>query len=649
MTRIFLFLLLLICPFVYGQDTLASFIKNVPQDTNGVRLLIKSSDRLGLQNGEKSLMLAQEALRLAEKCGIQTLIADALLSVSNRLVTLGEYDKAIPYIHRVGTLSDSLSYTLGQSRYELITGNLYNYQEQYDEALKHYRKGLPLAKQINNRSRLASLYNNIGVIYYSKAEYDSSYYELSKVYFDSSYAIAKAIDDHVKMLDAMNNLSMVLSNMKQYSRARTLADSVITMSIAEENTAELAYGYSHIAEIYVVMHQYDSAIFYYEKSFACSREVTDFMMMTNSLLGMSNSYARQGEYKKAWEYYVQYSTLNDSIRNESNLETVNDLRNKVETERKDKMISSLQQENEISELQNDRKTFLLISAIAGILLLALFGWFMFTRARSREKINMLLSEQNEIVSRKNKDITDSINYAQRIQQIMLGQKEVFNAGLDEHFILFQPKDIVSGDFYWCTETPEAYYFAACDSTGHGVPGAFMSLLNISFLNEAVIQQGLKNPDEILNYCRNRLNETVSAGGAGDGMDCTLIRIARNTKAITYAGANNPPVLIRNNQFIALAYDKMPVGNSPKDHIPFSLFELSYHPGDMLYLITDGFGDQFGGPNGKKFKTKNLVALLSAISGDSTLRQHEKLVDSHTKWRNSLEQVDDILIIGIRFS
>jgi serine phosphatase RsbU (regulator of sigma subunit) len=648
-TRLLLFLFLFVCPLLKAQDTLDAFLKKVPNDTNGVRMLIKSSDRLGLQNGEKSLAMAKKALELAEKCSFEKLIADALLSVSNRLITLGEYDNAVPYMQRASSICDSLHYLQGQSRIELLTGNLFSYQEQYDEALKHYLRALPATRQINHLVRLAAIYNNIGVIYYEKARKDSSYFALSKLYFDSSYTIALASGDQVKILDAMNNLAMVLTDLHQYERARIIADSVVNISLAEENLSELAYGYSHIGEIHLVMHKYDSAIYYFEKAYHCSREVTDYMSITKALEGLSDAYAGKGDYKNAWMYYVKFSELSDSIRNESNLETVNNLRNKVEAERKDRTINSLRQENEISELQNGRKTWLLISAVAGILLLALFGWFMFARARSREKINTLLTAQNELVSKKNKDITDSINYAQRIQQILLGQEEVFKSGLKEHFIFFRPKDIVSGDFYWCTETSNAFYYAVCDSTGHGVPGAFMSLLNISFLNEAVIQQQLERPEEILNYCRKRLTETVSAGGAEDGMDCTLIRIERQTRTLTYAAANNPPVLIRNNTVLAQSYDKMPVGRSPKDNIPFTGFTVDILPGDMLYLFTDGFSDQFGGPKGKKFKSKNLLEAFRSLSSEALPIQCEKLTNLHGEWRGDLDQVDDILIIGIRFA
>jgi serine phosphatase RsbU (regulator of sigma subunit) len=648
-TRLLLFSFLLVCPLLSAQDTLDAFLKKVPNDTIGVRMLIKSSDRLGLQNGEKSLDMARKALDLAEKCGYGKLIADALLSVTNRLITLGEYDAAVPYMQRASNICDSLNYTAGQSRIELITGNLFNYQEQYDEALKHYRNALPVTRRINNLTRLAAIYNNIGVIYYGKAKQDSSNFALSKAYFDSSYTIALASGDQVKILDAMNNLAMVLTDLHQYRRARIIADSVITMSIADDNTSELAYGYSHIGEIHLVMHEYDSAIYYFDQAYKYSREVMDYTMIAKALEGLSNANAGKGDYKSAWQYFVRYSALNDSIRNESNLETVNNLRNKVEAERKDRTINSLRQENEISELQNDRKTWLLISAVAGILLLALFGWFMFVRARAREKINALLTAQNDLISKKNKDITDSINYAQRIQQILLGQEDIFKTGLKEHFIFFRPKDIVSGDFYWCTETQDAFYYAACDSTCHGVPGAFMSLLNISFLNEAVIQQQLQSPEEILNYCRKRLTETVSAGGAEDGMDCTLIRIDRKSGRLSYAAANNPPVLIRKNKVLPQDCDKMPVGRSPKDNTPFTGYTIDILPGDMLYLFTDGFSDQFGGAKGKKFKSKNLLEAFRALSSEALPVQCEKLTSLHNEWRGDLDQVDDILIIGIRFA
>lgn len=253
---------------------------------------------------------------------------------------------------------------------------------------------------------------------------------------------------------------------------------------------------------------------------------------------------------------------------------------------------------------------------------------------------------------KNKEITDSINYAKRIQFTLLANDNYLQQNLNEHFILFKPKDIVSGDFYWATKFvdttsqnfDETFFLAVCDSTGHGVPGAFMSLLNISFLNEAITERKMLKPNEIFDYVRTKLIESVSQNGGKDGMDGILLSISGDK--IYYASANNSSVLISNGNITELNKDKMPVGFGEKKQ-NFGLHEIIYQKGDMLYLYTDGFADQFGGERAKKYKYKQLNQLLASISDLPMEEQKIRLEKEFYRWKGDLEQVDDVCVIGIK--
>jgi ligand-binding sensor domain-containing protein/serine phosphatase RsbU (regulator of sigma subunit) len=291
-----------------------------------------------------------------------------------------------------------------------------------------------------------------------------------------------------------------------------------------------------------------------------------------------------------------------------------------------------------------------------------------------ERTKEIVEQKNEIalqkqtVEEKQKEIVDSINYAKRIQFTLLAHEKVLKKRFSEHFILFQPKDIVSGDFYWATsvssrkkavssaELPaaaaasELFYLAVCDSTGHGVPGAFMSLLNISFLNEAINEKHIGQPHEILNYVRDRLVNSISRDGAKDGMDGALICFEfspdEGINRIAYSAGNNPPMLYSNGQLTELPFNKMPIGKGEREEV-FELHAISAMKGDILYLYTDGFADQFGGPKGKKFKYKQLNEIIRKNAERSLKEQKEALQKALNEWRAGYEQVDDICVIGIR--
>ncbi|HEY1039341.1 MAG TPA: SpoIIE family protein phosphatase, partial [Bacteroidia bacterium] len=250
------------------------------------------------------------------------------------------------------------------------------------------------------------------------------------------------------------------------------------------------------------------------------------------------------------------------------------------------------------------------------------------------------------IEEKQKEILDSIRYAKRIQDTLLANKEVIISHFSDSFIFFRPKDIVSGDFYWTLQKENSFYLAVCDSTGHGVPGAFMSLLNINFMNEAINEKNIREPNKVFDYVRDKLIESIGKDGQKDGFDGILLCINTDTGSITYAAANNAPVLISGEVLEELGADRMPVGKGERQ-ADFTLFELERKSGDVLYLYTDGYADQFGGPKGKKFKYKPLNDMLLASGSLSFQKQADLLGNTFDQWKGSLEQVDDVCIIGIK--
>jgi serine phosphatase RsbU (regulator of sigma subunit) len=320
---------------------------------------------------------------------------------------------------------------------------------------------------------------------------------------------------------------------------------------------------------------------------------------------------------------------------------------------------------------NTQKIILWLSASVVLIVILALG-IVFWSYKKTQRINILLElQKNEItqqnttiknqknlVEEQHKEITDSINYAQRIQRSLLPSDVLLKTNLPDHFVFFQPKDIVSGDFYWGSVLNNGLFaLAIADSTGHGVPGAIMSMLNIACLNESVEAGKLTEPNEILNNTRKRIIEHLandgSEQGGKDGMDCSLISFDFTKNRMYYSGANNPVWITRLNatnskyDLIELEPDKMPVGKHDKDVISFSQKTFDLKKSDMVFAFTDGMPDQFGGPKGKKYMYKKLKELLTTISSQPLNDQKVQIAKSFAEWKGEHEQVDDVCVVGIR--
>ncbi|NOQ23806.1 MAG: SpoIIE family protein phosphatase [Bacteroidales bacterium] len=262
-----------------------------------------------------------------------------------------------------------------------------------------------------------------------------------------------------------------------------------------------------------------------------------------------------------------------------------------------------------------------------------------------------LEIQRDEIADKNRSITDSIEYASRIQKAILPSNEFAKEILPEHFILFRPRDIVSGDFYWMTKKDNLIVIIAADCTGHGVPGAFMSMLGVSFLNEIVNRHEVTSASVILNSLRKDIKKTLGQEGkegeAKDGMDIALCIVDLEKMKMQYAGAYNPLYLFRNNEFIEVKADRMPIGIWVKEKESFTNNEIDLQKGDVFYIFSDGYQDQFGGEDGQKFKTKNYKKFLLDIHQKPMAEQREILDTRIDEWRGKWEQIDDIIIVGVR--
>jgi serine phosphatase RsbU (regulator of sigma subunit) len=382
---------------------------------------------------------------------------------------------------------------------------------------------------------------------------------------------------------------------------------------------------------------------------------------------MTDLYETEQDYKNAFTSLKQYKKIQDSIFNIEKIKNINDIENKLQLTEKEKIIAeqSLSLEKEKVALASSKNNTLLL--IAGLTIVGIAFLFLFYYNGKTKKLYSLIQTQKkevelqkEIIEIKNKDVMDSIHYAKYIQGSMLPSTKAMNNSFSESFVLYKPKDVVAGDFYWTETINNNPVLAVCDCTGHGVPGAMVSIVACNALNRAINEFKLSSPSLIFDKVNELMQETFSKSDyeVNDGMDGVLCVFDYENMKLHLAAANNPiwvvsPPSIKTElwkepwQLSQITPDKQPIGKYKEEVSPFNLKTVSIEKGEMIYLFTDGYADQFGGPKGKKFKYKPFQELLISIAHLPLDEQKEVLDSTIESWRGGLDQVDDMLVIGIR--
>lgn len=396
----------------------------------------------------------------------------------------------------------------------------------------------------------------------------------------------------------------------------------------------------------------------YHEALALGEEALDLQKSVNSLADvmtahetLADIYSALGNYQNAYFSLQSYVKIKDSLNEVNKAEIMEEMNTKYETSEKEQEIALLNNERDLQLIQNKKnQTILYIVVFCSIfiLLLAIYAFWAFVQ---KKKSNTLLQDQKTIIEIKNREILDSIQYAKRIQNAIIPSPELIAENLEKSFVIYQPKDIVAGDFYWMEAEGDTVLIAVADCTGHGVPGAMVSVVCHNALNRSVKEFGLKSPSQILDKTRELVVETFSKNDqeVKDGMDITLCSWNKATNEIQYAGANNPLYLIRAKEPSKIEIvqpDKQPIGKF-ETITNFTNHKLSLNPGDNFYLFSDGLMDQFGGANGKKYKYSKFRELLLKIGKQPMSDQGKVIFNEFDSWKGDLEQLDDVCVIGVR--
>lgn len=465
-----------------------------------------------------------------------------------------------------------------------------------DTALTYYSKALDLYVELDDIGGMSLINGNVGEVHAVLKEYDEAYTSYFK-----SLQLAEKENDKWQQANIYSCLGSLLTEQNKHGEALSFLSQGLNIYTELEAKPEMIEIYETTAKIY---------------------EQKNNLALANHSLKMANQ-------------------LKDEIFNKENASSVAEMNALYETKEKEAEILKQQEQ---AKYQATQKQMIIIGSSTGLLLLIVIVVISVKGNITKKKVNETLEVQKQQIEMKNRDITDSIQYAKRIQSAILPTESLIEKTLPENFVLYLPKDIVAGDFYWMEKNQNGILFAVADCTGHGVPGAMVSVVCNNALNRSVREFQLVEPAKILNKTRDIVIETFEKSEANikDGMDIALFSL--NNLELQYAGANNPLWIIRNNEIIETKGDKQPIGKYMNKK-PFTNHTVNLQKGDTIYLLTDGFPDQFGGEKGKKYKYKPLKEKLLSINSFPLTEQKELLYKEFLEWKGELEQIDDVCIVG----
>ncbi len=642
------------------------------KDTLGISTTYTNIGSLYDELGNYNLALEYhiKALKIAEEINSLEDLSICYNNVGLIHYRMENYDKAMEYYNKSADVRTELKDTTGLALIYNNIGILYYYEEEYEKVLEYFKKALEIWENSNNKRQVSLVLFNLGELYF-----DLGLYESALNYTEEAYQADIELKDQYAQIGDNTLMGNIYLGMKQYSNAKRCYEKAINIAIELDAFIELKDIYNSLSDYYSKTDNYKLALYYYVK----------FHNLNDSIFNVQKS-----------EIFTEMQTKYETDKKEQEIE-----QQKITIEKE-------QAENDKKSAQ--RNIVILGLGLMIILAFVIFRSYKRKQkdntilirqkdeiSEKNEELNQqneeiatqrdeiesqrdFVTEQRDLISNQKESITASIAYAKRIQKAMLPKEDFSKSILKDYFILNLPKDVVSGDFYWVSEINNQIIVAVADCTGHGVPGGFMSMLGISFLTEIIKKSEVTKANQILNHLRQSIIEALQQKGdyneQQDGMDISICVIDKRNNTLQYAGANNPLYIIRNEELkmtngkiikfdnsqletckqllYEIKPDKMPIAiHKRMDN--FTNHTIEFQKGDFLYMFTDGFADQFGGKNNKnkndfsgvKFKYKPFKNLFLQNVEKSPEEQKEVFFNTFKKWKGDFNQVDDILIMGIK--
>lgn len=683
-------------------DKLIQKLRTAQSDSEKVHFLLQLSDETRSRDIKKALDYANEALSISKAVSFQKGIAGAYNNLANIYDSEGDLEKALNYYEEAAKMYERLNDSSGVVKPYHNLGMLYSQQGNYGKSLNYYLKALKIKEVLGNKNSIALTLMGIGVVYYDKKQIPEA-----SAYFQKAYRLFEEVKNDEGLAMVSVNISNIHADKKETDISLEYLIIAREKFEKSQNLSGVAYTLINIGSIYMNdRHDLNKAREYLNQALKIQDEVEDAEGIVNTYISigksyfmekrmkegeeftrkalsmaketgmkyaekdayysLSKAYADKQDFRKAYYYLENYSDLKDTIYSSESSWQIAEMQTKYETEKKEKEIKLQKAELREKEVVMKQQTIQRNAFIGGFILMIVIAAIIFQSFRNKSKANKIISRQKQevelqkhIVEEKQKEILDSINYAKRIQEAILPSRTALVHNLKNGFVLFRPKDVVSGDFYWLETFGNKVFFAAADCTGHGVPGALVSMVCSHALSKSLLEERITDTGKILDRTRELVIERFAKSGeeVKDGMDISLVALERRDTEnetlltnIQWSGANNPLWIIRmengESTLTEIKPDKQPIGKYA-DNKSFTAQNIELKKGDTIYVFTDGFADQFGGPDGKKFKAANFKKLLLSVQHEHMDRQKELILQAYETWKGDLEQIDDICVIGVK--
>ncbi len=584
------------------QHTSKEFIQKIDE-------LIELSENNLSSNIKEALIFAENAHKIAQENFYTKGIADSLKQISNCYSYLADYGNVMQHALHSMELYQAINDLKGESDCLNILGGVYNFLQDYNKRLECNLKSLELRQKMGDlRAQLSSL-NNIGDTYTVMGDYENALN-----YFNQ--CLSYELTDNMKAI-VYYNVGEVNFFKKEYSIAKEFIQKGLEFALKIDYWQIIIASYQMEANIYLLNNQFKEAVSVLEKAKEIAVKKKSPESEYPIYEQLANAYRGLEDFKNAFFYLNQFNDLKTKVLNDNNAQKLK----KIEFEFQFKNITS---EAEAIKEKNKQLN------------------------NAYKKIEA----QNQEIEAKNISITDSIHYAKRIQLSILPPQDKLKKLLPNSFVLYQPKDIVSGDFYWVEDQGEEILFSVIDCTGHGVPGAFVSLIAHNMLNKVVLERKITQPAAILNEMDEMMKELFSKSEekVRDGVDMGICSYHTKTKELNFAGAFHSLFVCDGKELKEIKGNRESIGFSIYEHKKeFINHQIQIQKGNRVYLSSDGFPDQFGGEKGKKLKWKGLKKLICDIQNTELTQQKELIMDFFNQWKKDQEQLDDVCLMGVEFS